>query len=365
MNTYNRFKLNMAAAAFIRRFPLRAGHFMVALLITAAFYSLNAYIISKASFANDGNRHGEYTFEFYDSDNGLKNPFITSLAFDGKGGLYAGTWGGVMRFDGSVFTELESGGDRIEGIAPRFVSALYFETGRGILWIGSTFNKNAGLYKYHNGHFTRYCSIDGLPSDNISSICGGDDKIYAGTWGGGIAAFDGSKFEIFSRINGLSDNYISSIAYSAKTSTLWAASKFNGANMIKNGKITIMDDHTSSLVNNYVHKTAVDDAENTVYFGTSGGISKFNGAAWQNIITGADSINDNFIKDIFIYKPESFAATKIYYITAGGVSISENNNFINIDIKKLSGRELNLNTIAADEHFIYIATDRGLCKIGR
>jgi len=306
-----------------------------------------------------------YTFEFYDSDNGLTNHYITSLAHGGKHGLFTGSWDGVMKFDGSVFTKLDGGSGRIEGVAPQFISSLYYDEPTDTLWIGSMFNKNAGLFKYHNGHFTRYCSLDGLPSDNVSAVCSDGQKIYAGTWGGGIAVFDGTKFEVISKKNGLSDNYINSMAYSPKTSTLWAASKLSGANLIKDRKIIVMDDHTSSLVNNYVHKLAVDDSENIVYFGTSGGVSKFNGAAWQNIITGAATISDNFIKDIFIYKPKSSYKSTIYYISANNVSISNDNSFQNINIKKLSGRELELNAISADENYIYLATDRGLGKIGR
>jgi len=306
-----------------------------------------------------------YTFEFYDSDNGLTNQYITSLAYGGGHGLFTGTWDGVMKFDGSVFTRLDGGSGRVEGVAPRFISSLYYDGSTDTLWIGSIFNKNAGLFKYHNGHFTRYCSLDGLPSDNVSSVCSGGGKIYAGTWGGGIAVFDGTKFEVISKKNGLSDNYINSLAYSAKTSALWAASKFSGANLIKDGKITVMDDHTSSLVNNYVHRLAVDDSENIAYFGTSGGVSKFSGAAWQNIITGAETFGDNFIKDIFIYRPESSYKSTIYYISANNVSIYADNVYHNIDIKKLSGREFELNAIYADESFIYLATDRGLGKIGR
>ncbi len=345
--------------SYNRRLQLLSAVFAAFLLISA----LN-FLPAQAQSAPADETPG-YTFEFYDSDNGLLNQYITSLAHGGKHGLFTGTWGGVMKFDGSVFTKLDGGSGRIEGIAPQFISSLYYDGPSDTLWIGSMFNKNAGLFKYHNGHFTRYCSVDGLPSDNVSSVCAGGGKIYAGTWGGGIAVFDGTKFEVISKKDGLSDNYINSLAYSSKTSALWAASKFSGANLIKDRKITVMDDHTSSLVNNYVHKLAVDDSENIVYFGTSGGVSKFNGAAWQNIITGAETISDNFIKDIFIYKPNSSYKSTVYYISANNVSISNGNSFNNINIKKLSGRELDLNAIFADENYIYLATDRGLGKIGR
>ncbi|HPG57276.1 MAG TPA: hypothetical protein PKW98_05620, partial [Candidatus Wallbacteria bacterium] len=278
---------------------------------------------------------------------------------------YVGTWSGVMKFDGSIFSKIEGAGGRVEGVAPQYISALYYDTPSETLWIGSMFNKNAGLFKYRGGHFTRYSAIDGLPSDNISSICASGGKIYAGTWGGGVAVFDQNRFETLSKKNGLSDNYISSLAYSEKTSSLWAGSKFSGANLIKDGKITVMDDHTSTLVNNYVHRIVIDEAQNTVYFGTSGGVSKFNGAAWQNIITGPDALCNNFIKDIHISNSKSYDKAVLYFMSAGDLSISCDNAFYNINIKKLSGRDLELNAVYADDNYIYLATDRGLCKIGR
>ena len=335
---------------------------LAAFIMAACAGSASLAASSLAGFSSDAS---DYSFEFYDSDNGLVNQHITSLAPDGKGSIYTGTWGGVMKFDGSIFAKVEGAGGRVEGVAPQFVSALCYDAKTETLWIGSMFNKNAGLFKYHNGHFTRYSAIDGMPSDNVSAVCTGGGKIYAGTWGGGIAIFDGAKFEVLNKKNGLSDNYITSLAYSEKTSSLGAASKFSGANLVKDGRVTVMDDHTSSLVNNYVHKIVLDEAENTVYFGTSGGVSKFNGAAWQNIITGADTISDNFIKDIFICKPKSFDKSVVYYISANDVSISFDNAYYNIGLKKLSGRDLEVNAVAADENYIYLATDRGLCKIGR
>ncbi len=324
--------------------------------------SFAASINSLAGFSSDVN---DYTFEFYDADNGLINPYITALAGDGKGGLYVGTWGGVMRFDGSIFSKIEGAGGRVEGVAPQYISALYYDAPSETLWIGSMFNKNAGLFKYRGGHFTRYSALDGLPSDNISSICASGGKIYAGTWGGGVAVFDQNRFKTLSKKNGLSDNYISSLAYSEKTGSLWAGSKFSGANLIKDGKVTIMDDHTSTLVNNYVHRIVIDETQNTVYFGTSGGVSKFNGAAWQNIITGPDALCNNFIKDIHISNSKSYDKAVLYFISSGDLSISRDNVFYNVNIKKLSGRDFELNAVYADENYIYLATDRGLCKIGR
>jgi len=335
--------------------------FILFVLFIAALTLTSAAMASTGPFSNDP---ADYTFELFDVNDGLPSSYITSLTGGPDGSIFVGTWSATLKFDGSTFSKLSDSG-RAEGVTPTHITSLYYDAAKDVLWISSIFNKNAGLFRYQNGQFIRYSKIDGLPSDNISAITGGGGKIFIGTWGGALAVYANDKFEIINKNNGLSDNFISSLAYSERTGELWAATKFSGANLIIDSKIIIMDDHTSSLVNNYVHKIAIDESQNSVYFGTSGGISKYNGSAWQNIITGPESIADNFIKDIFIFRSASYDKPIVYFVSSGVLSIFYNESFFNFDIIKFSGRQLEINAIYVDEKNIYLGTDKGVCKIGR
>jgi len=299
-----------------------------------------------------------FKFETMTMSDGLPSNYVTSIAGAPDGSVYFGTWGGVVKYDGQMMRPIGETG-RVEGIIPKNISSLYID-GEGTLWIGTLFYENAGLFRYRNGQFERFTQLDGMPSNNVTCISGSSDEIFIGTWGGGLAVYDGKGFSVKNKAAGLSDDFITSIDFDDNSKSLWVATKFNGANLIRGGRIEIMDDHTSSLVNNNVHKVLVDPNQNYTYFGTSGGISRYNGATWQNIIKGPGSIGNNFICSFFLYR------SILYFITGDGMSILSEGNWSNISFDSASGfHQAQLNAIYVDERFIYIGTDRGLYKIGR
>lgn len=54
------------------------------------------------------------------------------------------------------------------------------------------------------GNFTQYSIMEGLPQSQVYAVCqDSQGMIWAGTQGGGIARFDGQKFEIYNEKNGL------------------------------------------------------------------------------------------------------------------------------------------------------------------
>ncbi|HNY13467.1 MAG TPA: two-component regulator propeller domain-containing protein [Candidatus Wallbacteria bacterium] len=215
-----------------------------------------------------------YVFEIFGTDRGLPSDFVTAVTPvpGDSSSVLVGTWNGIVTFDGLIFHDFAKS-TRIEGESPKNVTSLYYDA-KGDLWIGTMFYENAGLFKFSNGQFTRYSVADGLPSNNVTCIAGGPDALFLGTWGGGLVSCEGDKFNIINKSKGLSDNMISSVAYDPNSRVLWAGTKYSGANSIRDSKIEIMDDHTSQLINNNVHMIAIDSAQNTVYFGTSGGYSK-------------------------------------------------------------------------------------------
>lgn len=305
------------------------------------------------SFSKD-----RFKFELLTTAQGLPSDYVTSVAGAPDGSVYIGTWGGVVKYDGQMMRTIGDTG-RVEGIVPKNVSSLYVD-GEGSLWIGTMFYENSGLFRYKNGQFERFTQLDGMPSNNVTCAAGSSDEIFVGTWGGGLAVYDGKGFSVKNKASGLSDDFITSVDYDENSKSLWVATKFNGANLVKNGRIEIMDDHTSSLVNNNVHKVLVDANQNFTYFGTSGGISRYNGATWQNIIKGPKSIGNNFICSIFLHR------SILYFITGDGMSILSEGNWSNVDFDDASGfHRSELNAIYVDDRSIYIGTDRGLYKIGR
>ena len=62
------------------------------------------------------------------------------------------------------------------------------------------------------GNHTVYTPEDGLPNAFVRSITQtGDGVTWIGTWGGGIASFDGENWKIFTTHEGLPSNYIAQV----------------------------------------------------------------------------------------------------------------------------------------------------------
>lgn len=106
------------------------------------------------------------------------NPnYIVSLAIDGQGRVWAGTWGGgLSRFDGSGWKHYTVA----EGLPGNHVFMLHIDQG-GRLWIGT----NKGLAWMENGKFKILTTADGLFSDTIFSMdTGSRGDLWIGSFGG-------------------------------------------------------------------------------------------------------------------------------------------------------------------------------------
>jgi len=81
---------------------------------------------------------------------------------------------------------------------------------------------------------TKFFNIkDGLPQSQVLSIA--EDKLgylWVGTYGGGLARFDGKHFSVFTKEDGMRDNYVHKV-YIDSHNNVWAGtsqglSKFDG-----------------------------------------------------------------------------------------------------------------------------------------
>lgn len=152
----------------------------------------------------------------------LVNEWVYGLAVDAKDRIWVGTEGGINMFDGrrwQTWTHKDGlGADNKDGLP---------------------FSPNTGL-----GTRSRHdlsVLVEGKPTYNPNYIfcvlAATDGSIWAGTWGGGVAKFDGKAWRNFTHDDGLAGNIVYSVAQ-APDGALW--------------------------------------------FGTSGGLSRFDGQHWQS-----------------------------------------------------------------------------------
>ena len=153
------------------------------------------------------------------------------------------------------------------------VSALVQDR-KGNLWIG--FDGEGIVTKIAAGGETHYSALRGqLPSDIITSLLlRPDGSLLAGTYGGGIAKYNGSAFTpIYTDNPNL--KYVKAMAVDTREN-LWVATVDRGVVRITpQGKTVNFTTENSSLLSNGTLCLACDSLQGMMYIGTSMGVSVY------------------------------------------------------------------------------------------
>ena len=175
------------------------------------------------------------TWKKYTRADGLVDDWVYSLGIDPSGTLWFGTEGGVNSFDGkkwSTFTHKDglgadlkdipdfekivnrsrhhasTPGKEAEGYNPNYVLSLAIDRS-GIKWFGTW---GAGLARFDGKSWRNFTVKDGLPGNFIADIyVDSDNALWIGTEGG-IGYYNGSEWTQYSRKDGVIDDSIFSIA---------------------------------------------------------------------------------------------------------------------------------------------------------
>lgn len=129
-----------------------------------------------ASEAGEG--FGDYVVTIYNEQNGLPTGEANVVIQTSDGYIWIGSYGGLIRYDGTRFINFS---EEKDGISSSSVRAL-FEDGKGRLWIGTN---DAGVFVYENGSFTKIEN-----PENHTFLCirdfeeGADGTVYAASSSG-------------------------------------------------------------------------------------------------------------------------------------------------------------------------------------
>ena len=145
----------------------------------------------------------------------------------------------------------------------------------GNLWVG--FDGEGVMRKSKAGDVTNYSVMrQQLPSDIVTSLTlNPEGSILVGTYGSGIAKYDGIKFQpIYTDIQQV--NYVKAMATDTK-GNLWVATVDKGVVKIRpDGKYLHYTTENSPLVSNGVICLTVDSLRHIIYIGTSTGVTAYN-----------------------------------------------------------------------------------------
>jgi len=238
-----------------------------------------------------------------------------SLALQ-DGVLWAGTEGGVVRWNpttGSYTKYLAP-----DGLGDGDVRAVAPDTS-GVTWLGTY---GGGLAAFDGAEWTTFTATDGLSSDFVRAIAFQDGLKWVGTSYGLNAFDDGSTpsdksddtWTIFRTQDGLSDNDVYDLAMDSQ-GRLWMATYGGGLSVLDDGGTPHdkADDlwgtfsEGDGLVYNYMQAIVVDQ-EDRVWAGTLNGLSVLNFAGtpfdkaddtWATF-TPADGLTDDDVYDLAV-----------------------------------------------------------------
>ncbi len=127
-----------------------------------------------------------------------------ALFSDRDGGVWRGTrTAGVEYFSGTNVARFSTA----QGLSFDDVYCFAQEP-RGAMWVGTA----EGLNRIQQGHIARFTTTNGLGHNFVSALCtDSEGTVWAGTLGGGLSAWNGSRFITLSTAQGLANNTVTQL----------------------------------------------------------------------------------------------------------------------------------------------------------
>jgi ligand-binding sensor domain-containing protein len=185
----------------------------------------------------------------------LVNEWVYGIAVDGRDRVWFGTEGGVSRFDGRTWRAWT----HADGLGAPNEEQLPFSANTGL-----------GTRTRHDLSVATERGATYNPSYVFAVHAAADASIWAGTWGGGVARFDGSAWTNLTRRDGLAGNIVYSIAQGSD-GALWfgtdnGVSRWDGQSFVNLGV-------AEGLLERHVYAIAVAP-DGDVWVGTRAGTAR-------------------------------------------------------------------------------------------
>jgi len=184
----------------------------------------------------------------------LVNEWVYGLAMDQSGTLWIGTEGGINSFDGKqwrVWTHKDGlGAPNLAGLPP---------------------SKNTGLgtRSRHNLHISSDTGSTYNPNYVFGVIVDRENRVWAGTWGGGVAVFNGKSWRNYTQADGLGGDIVYCLTQD-DSGRIWAGSS-GGVSVFDSGRWFNLG-RPQGLPDNHVYSIAAVDDE--VYLGLRGAVMR-------------------------------------------------------------------------------------------
>jgi ligand-binding sensor domain-containing protein len=201
------------------------------------------------------------TFTVENTGGGLPNDWVYGLAEGKNGDIWLATEGGLARLRQGKWENW----NHAKGLG-----APYEKVKKDI-----TFKNDPSKVSSHHAKQKQEMGLEGVevaynPNYIVSLAVEPNGVVWAGTWGGGLARFDGSRFRNFTVADGLPGNHVFMLHRDQK-GRLWAGTN-NGLARIDQGKFRVTTT-AEGLFSNTVFSMATGE-DGSLWVGSYGGLAR-------------------------------------------------------------------------------------------
>lgn len=202
-------------------------------------------------------------FHTYTTDDGLVDKWVYTLQRAPSGTLWFGTEGGVTRYQPAVSTARWKSWTHDDGIGAASVKPAQAPTSAPYSPIVPHHETGAKTAAGYN------------PNYIITSALDRQGQLWVGTWGAGLARFDGRQWKNYTTKEGLSGNHVNSVALDPG-GALWIGTDGGVTRLDPAGGRMTNYRQQDGLLGIPVYSVAVDSSGGK-WFGTIGGITHVTG----------------------------------------------------------------------------------------
>lgn len=142
------------------------------------------------------------TVDRWGVEEGLRNNALTSIIQTRDGYLWIGSWAGIVRFDGALFTNVADD-------LPNVHARVLLEDQDGSVWVGTS---GGGVVRWRPGRIEAFTTTQGLAGNDVRALA---QDAGGRTWVGteaGLSVIDAGRISTWRREHGLMDNAVTSLA---------------------------------------------------------------------------------------------------------------------------------------------------------
>jgi signal transduction histidine kinase/ligand-binding sensor domain-containing protein/DNA-binding response OmpR family regulator len=270
----------------------------VATLLLSASVGNPTTLTSLATVATVATVQTAAAQSMYDIDNGLSHNTVRCVAQDSHGFMWFGTARGLSRFDGRHYKNFYAAEADSTALGSNSIHSLFADSG-GDLWVGTA----AGVYIYNHKRntFTRFTARtagDVYISTTVNSISDDGNRLWIGTQGQGLFAYDRATGELLQ--NSLHSSMVSTVVC-GRNGAVYSGSEMGTISQLTSGAVhvgAIYSDHSTDGQRNS-EITSMCVRGDTIWFSSSSGRLKslvrdtgggFRVKSWDSVARHATSI---------------------------------------------------------------------------